>query len=77
MEKFQITVTPVPGFPLWEVEILGVGVTQSTSPNDADVEVMARDYLDAMGRNADAILEITHTEAGQESRAKREPGSSV
>lgn len=61
MRTFQIVVTPVPYVDLWEVEVVGVGVTQSESPAAAEIEEMARDYLSAMGEDENALLQITHT----------------
>lgn len=62
MQTFQIVVTPVPCGDLWEVEVVGVGMTQAQSDDDAEIERMARDYLGAMGENEESPLVITRTE---------------
>lgn len=42
---------------LWEIHIPGVGTTQAQTP--AEFETVTRDYLAALGRNANARLDIT------------------
>lgn len=57
METFQIIVIPIAPMGLWEIVIVGVGVTQAQSLDD--VQMMARDYLDCMGHDgAGARLEM-------------------
>lgn len=60
MQTFQVVVTEVPYVNLWEVEVVGVGMTQSESADDAEVEKMARDYLGVMGEFEGSPIVITH-----------------